>query len=79
MTSTYEIYGKTGCEYCFKAIQYCNVKDVIYEYYQLNEDFTRDEMLEIFPMAKSYPQILHNGISIGGFTELVKEINKERL
>ena len=36
----------------------------------LDEDFTREELFEIFPTARTFPQIKIDGESIGGFDQL---------
>ena len=36
----------------------------------LNEDYSRDQFFEIFPTAKTFPQIIINGEKIGGYHEL---------
>ena len=38
----------------------------------LDEDFTREELFEIFPTARTFPQIKIDGESIGGFDQLQK-------
>ena len=35
----------------------------------LDEDFTREELFEKFPNARTFPQITSNGEYVGGFTE----------
>ena len=45
--------------------------DLNYTYYQLDEDFTREEFLEKFPDAKSYPQIIVDGKLVGGYMEFL--------
>ena len=35
----------------------------------LNEDFNREQLLEKFPNARTFPQITIDGKSIGGYTE----------
>ena len=35
----------------------------------LDEDFTREDLMEAFPTARTFPQIVVNGDKIGGFTE----------
>ena len=35
----------------------------------LDEDFTREELFERFPTARTFPQITAHGEYIGGFTE----------
>lgn len=38
--------------------------------FKLDEDFTRDEIKEKFPTAKTYPIILLDDKYIGGFVDL---------
>ena len=38
-------------------------------YYMLDEDFTREELFEKFPTARTFPQITAHGEYIGGYTE----------
>jgi glutaredoxin len=40
----------------------------------LGSDFDREFMLETFPNARTFPQIVINGTNIGGYNELVKYI-----
>ncbi len=47
-------------------------KSVTYKKYMLGEDFTREELLEKFPTARTFPQITVDGVSIGGWTEFQK-------
>ena len=38
----------------------------------LNQDYSREQFFEIFPTAKTFPQIIINGEKIGGYHELEK-------
>ena len=67
-----EIYGKDACPFCVQAKQLCEMKGVDYIYKNLGQDFTREQVLEEFPGARTFPQIRVNGTAIGGFTELQK-------
>tara|TARA_R110001592_G_scaffold29361_3_gene106805 strand:- start:528 stop:752 length:225 start_codon:yes stop_codon:yes gene_type:complete len=62
-----EIYGKTQCPYCDKAKSLCERKGYDYVYKSLGEDFTREEMMEAFPTARTFPQIRIDGEAIGGY------------
>jgi glutaredoxin len=62
-----EIYGKTQCPYCDKAKALCERKGYDYVYKSLGEDFTREEMMEAFPTARTFPQIMIDGEAIGGY------------
>ena len=38
-------------------------------YKMLDEDFSREELMETFPGARTFPQIIVDGDKIGGFQE----------
>ena len=42
------------------------------EILMLNQDYSREQFFEIFPTAKTFPQIIINGEKIGGYYELEK-------
>ena len=65
-----EIYGKTFCPYCDKAKSLCEREGYEYKYKQLDKEFTREDFFDLFPTARTFPQIKINGDSIGGYTEL---------
>ena len=65
-----EIYGKPMCPFCDRAKALCEQKGYEYTYKQLGEDFDRDFMLEKFPTARTFPQIVAHGEAIGVFQEL---------
>ena len=64
-----EIWGKRNCPYCNKTKQMSQKSGLNYIYHQLDEDFTKEEFLERFPDAKTFPQILVDDKYIGGFTD----------
>ena len=71
-----QIYGKTRCTFCTQAKRLCETKGLEYEYKLLDADFTSEEFFKIFPNAKTFPQIMIDGEPIGGYTNLVEEINE---
>jgi glutaredoxin 3 len=71
-----EIYGKPACPYCEKAKALCEIRGYKFVYKSLGTDFTREELLESFPTARTVPQIIVNGTKIGGYTDLVSYIEE---
>lgn len=69
------IYGKEQCPFCDMAKVLCTQKQVPFEYKQLGQDFTREEMIEMFPTARTFPQIILEGEKIGGFDQLRQKIS----
>jgi glutaredoxin 3 len=52
-------------------------KGLSYNELKLNEDFTRENLLELFPSAKSFPVIVVDGFNIGGFDQLRQRLDEE--
>ena len=63
-----EIYSKPSCPYCVRAKNLCEQEGYEYTYKMLDEDFTREELFEIFP--RTFPQIRIDGENIGGYQQL---------
>lgn len=62
----YTIYSKENCPACTTAIKLLPDATVL----KMNVDYTREQLLAIAPCAKSLPQILLDGVLIGGLSEL---------
>ncbi len=69
-----KIWGKPMCPYCDRAKALCQKEGIKYTYHQLDEDFTREELLEMFPNARTFPQITVDDIHVGGYDDLFKFI-----
>ena len=52
-----EIYGKPACPYCDRAKKFCESNQFEFVYKQLDEHFTREQLFEKFPTARTFPQI----------------------
>lgn len=71
------IYTKPNCSYCINAKSLLSARGVGYTELKLNEDFTREHLLELFPSAKTFPVIVMDGFNIGGYNELKNKLNEE--
>ena len=40
----------------------------------LDEDFDRETLMETFPGARTFPQIIVGGTKVGGYNEMLKYI-----
>tara|TARA_B100001094_G_scaffold331521_1_gene400143 strand:+ start:3361 stop:3579 length:219 start_codon:yes stop_codon:yes gene_type:complete len=69
-----EIYGKEQCPFCDMAKVLCTRKGLEYKYFQLGEDFSREEMIKKFPTARTFPQIIMEGENIGGYDQLNEKL-----
>lgn len=77
-----EIYSKTNCMYCDKAVHIAQqmiqeTSEHSYNKYMLDEDFTREELLEKFPNARTFPQIVIDGENIGGYSNFLNYLSGE--
>ena len=67
------IYSKDNCQQCDSAKLLCQMKDVEFETKQLGVDFSKEDLLEIAPRARSFPVVFYYGNLLGGLVEL-KEV-----
>ena len=67
-----EIDGKDHCPYCDKAIALAERIEAKFVYKKLDTDFTREDLMEKFPTARTFPQITIDGEAIGGYDEFWK-------
>ena len=68
------VWSKYQCPYCEQAKQLLAQRGIDYEERKIGDGWTREDLLEAVPTARTVPQIFLNDELIGGFTEL-----KERL
>jgi len=75
------IWSKYQCPYCDKAKALLQQKGIEFEERKIGDGWTKEDLLEQVPNAKSLPQIFINESYISGYTELVKYLqeNNERL
>jgi glutaredoxin len=71
-----KIYGNKSCPYCKMALALAELKKMKYEYYTLNVDYSKAELLELVPDAKTIPQIFVDETYVGGYTEFEKYVNE---
>ena len=63
------IYSKPQCPFCVQAKALAEREGYELTYKMLDEDFDRETLMETFPGARTFPQIIVDGDKIGGFTE----------
>ena len=68
------IWGKPACPSCLKAKAMCEKYQLKYEYKELGTDFTREQVFEEFPTARTCPQIIIGGHKVGGYEQMVSYI-----
>lgn len=66
------IWSKPQCPQCDQAKALMKLKNVEYEERLLGDNWSKEQLLEAVPNAKSVPQIFINDNLIGGLAELKK-------
>lgn len=64
------VWSKDNCPLCNKAFALLDSKGIDYEVRKIGSEWTREELLEAVPNARTVPQVFLDGVYLGGFTEL---------
>lgn len=64
-----EIYGKPACPQCEEAKTICEIRELSYTYLEVDRDFSREQLFEQFPQARTFPQIKVNGAVVGSISD----------
>lgn len=70
-----EIYSKPLCPYCDMAKALAEQKGHDLTVKMLDVDFDRETLMETFPGARTFPQIIVDGNKIGGYNDYKKLID----
>jgi glutaredoxin 3 len=70
--TTAVIWSKDTCPFCDQAKALLAQRGIAFEERQIGSGYTREQLLEAVPTARTVPQIFLNNEHIGGFTELKK-------
>lgn len=68
------VWSKSQCPYCDMAKRLLEQKGIEYTSTTLGEEFTRDDVVEKFPTARTFPIIEIDNEYIGGYNELRQKI-----
>ena len=69
------VWSKYHCPYCDQAKALLAQKGITFEEKKIGDGFTKEDLLEAVPTARTVPQIFIDGKLIGGFTELKAHLN----
>jgi glutaredoxin len=64
------VWSKYNCPFCEQAKALLKQKGIMYEEKKIGDGYTKEDLLEAVPNARTVPQIFINDKCIGGFTEL---------
>lgn len=66
------LYSKYNCPNCDTAKTLLTSRDVTIEERKIGDGYTKEDLLEVVPSAKSVPQIFINDSYVGGLPDLKK-------
>jgi len=69
------VWSKNSCPFCVQAKALLKQKNIEFEERNISQgDWTKEQLLEAVPTARTLPQIFLGDNYIGGFTELRKHL-----
>jgi glutaredoxin 3 len=68
------VWSKYGCSFCDQAKSLLEMKGIEYEERKIGDGWTKDDLLESVPTARTLPQIFLGEEFVGGYTELKKRL-----
>jgi glutaredoxin 3 len=66
------VWSKHHCPYCDQAKRLLESKGIEFEERNISLGYTKEQLLESVPNARTVPQIFIDDQLVGGFTELKK-------
>jgi glutaredoxin 3 len=70
------VWSKYNCPYCDQAKALLTQRGIKYEERKIGDGYSKEDLLEAVPNARTVPQIFINNQLIGGFTELRQHIEE---
>jgi len=70
------VWSKDSCSFCTQAKALLESKGIEYEERNVSQNWTREQLLEAVPTARTLPQIFLDEKLVGGFTELRKKLTE---
>jgi glutaredoxin len=71
------VWSKDACPFCDQAKALLTQRGIVYEERRIGADYTREQLLEAVPTARTVPQIFLDNTHIGGFTELKQHLQEK--
>jgi glutaredoxin 3 len=64
------VWSKDACPFCVQAKALLEARGIEYEERNVSKNWTREQLLEAVPNARTLPQIFLDDQHVGGFTDL---------
>jgi len=75
----FAVYSKDGCPYCDRIKQVMDLTKLSYVVYNLNEDFDRDSFYGEFGQGSTFPQVVVDGIKLGGCVDTIEFLRENKI
>ena len=72
------VWSKYQCPYCDQAKALLTQKGIQFEERKIGDGWTKEDLLEAVPTARTVPQIFINDELVGGFTELRTKLTESK-
>ena len=72
------VWSKDQCPYCDQAKALLKSRDIEFEERNIMHGWTREQLLEAVPNARTVPQIFLDDQLVGGFTELRTKLTESK-
>ena len=69
------VWSKYHCPFCDQAKALLKQRGIPFEERKIGDGYSKEELLEAIPTARTVPQIFIDDQLIGGFTELKAHLN----
>ena len=69
------VWSKYHCPYCDQAKNLLQARGIQFEEKKIGDGYSKEELLEAVPNARTVPQIFIDDQLIGGFSELREYLN----
>lgn len=71
------VWSKDNCPNCEAAKKLLTLKGVAFEERKIGSGWTREQLLDAVPTARSVPQIFWGNVCIGGYNELLEKLDEK--
>jgi glutaredoxin 3 len=69
------VWSKDHCPFCDQAKALLKMKGIEFEEKKIGHGYTKEQLLEAVPTARTVPQIFLGEELVGGFTELKAKLS----
>lgn len=73
------VWSKYNCTFCEQAKSLLSSNNIEFEERKIGDGWTKEDLFEVAPHARSVPQIFIDGNLVGGFTQLQQYLKENNV